>query len=64
MKSICVWDSMTEKDIQLGVIIVVFATFFFLSGIDVLRIEVFDKGFSMFLAFILIAVGVYLIAKK
>ncbi len=55
---------MAEKDMQLGMIIIVFATFFFLSGMDMLRVEVFDEGFSMFLAFILVAVGVYMVAKK
>ncbi len=55
---------MAEKDVQLGMIIIVFATFFFLSGVDMLRIRVFDEGFSMFLAFILVAVGVYMVTKK
>jgi len=55
---------MADKDVQFGIIILIFATFLLLSGLEMLKFELFDEQFSMFLSFILVAIGVYLIAKK
>jgi high-affinity Fe2+/Pb2+ permease len=55
---------MADKDTQLGIIVLAFSVFFFMSATGMMRFEVFENGFSMFLAFILVAVGVYLITKK
>jgi len=50
----------TEK----GILLVIGATFFLLSGLELLDIQVFQPEFSMLLAFVLVAAGVYLLAKK
>jgi hypothetical protein len=55
---------MAEKDAQIGIIVLIFASFLFFSGLGMMKFEIFDEQFSMFLAFVLVAIGVYLIAKK
>ena len=58
---------MAERDTQWGIIVIIIATFFLFLGLDMFRVEVVDsynQGASIFLAFVLVAVGVYLISKK
>jgi len=55
---------MAEKDVQIGIVIVIVAVFFLFSGLEMLDFQIFDPQLSTFLAFILVAVGVYLITKK
>ncbi len=55
---------MAEKDTQLGLIVIVFAVFFLFSGMDLMTISIFEPEFATFLAFILVAIGIYLVAKK
>jgi uncharacterized protein YacL len=62
--SVVASEIMADKDVQFGIIILIFATFLLLSGLEMLKFELFDEQFSMFLSFILVAIGVYLIAKK
>lgn len=58
---------MGEKDTQLGIITLIVAAFFLFMGLDMFRVDVvssFNQGISTFIAFILVASGVYLITKK
>ena len=58
---------MSEKDTQLGIVTIIIATFFLFMGLDLFRVDVvssFNQGLSTFIAFVLVAMGVYLITKK
>jgi len=57
---------MAEKDAQWGIIILIAAAFFLISGLEMLDIkfEFFDPGTSTLIAFVLVAIGVYLVTKK
>jgi len=54
---------MGDRDNQYGLLLIVGSVFFLISGLDLLQYSVFSKGFSMVLAYILVATGTYLIAK-
>ena len=55
---------MAEKDVQLGMITLVVAVIFLMSGLEMLDFKLFGSQLSTLIAFILVAVGVYLITKK
>ena len=58
---------MGEKDAQWGIVLIIAATFFLFLGLGMFKVEVIDtmnQGVSMLIAFVLIAIGVYMIAKK
>ena len=55
---------MAEKDVQTGIIVLLIATFFLFSGLEMLDFQLVDSQMSTFLAFILVGVGIYLITKK
>ena len=57
-------EKMGEKDVQTGMIALIFAAFFLLSGLEMLDFKIFDPQLSTLIAFILVGVGVYLISKK
>ena len=51
-------------NLEKGILCVIASVFFLFSGIEILDFQVFDPGFSMILAFILLGVGIYFITKK
>ncbi|MEK6959005.1 MAG: hypothetical protein AABW59_03105 [archaeon] len=55
---------MADKDVQTGILLVIGATLFLLSGLGMLEFELLNSRMSMLVAFVLVALGVYLIAKK
>jgi len=55
---------MAEKDAQWGIIMVIVAAIFLIAGLGLLDYDFLDEKFSTLIAFVLVAVGVYLIAKK
>ena len=58
---------MGEKELQLGVISIIAATFFLFSGLDLFSFQLIREGtpgISVLLSFVLVAIGVYLLAKK
>ncbi|MFA6065390.1 MAG: hypothetical protein WC746_06105 [archaeon] len=55
---------MAEKDVQTGIVVLFVAVFFLFSGLEMLDIQIIDPQLSTLLAFILVAVGIYLITKK
>lgn len=55
---------MGDKETQQGIFLIALSVFFLLSSIEVLEWEMFDAGFSAVAAFILVAAGVYFVAKK
>jgi ABC-type protease/lipase transport system fused ATPase/permease subunit len=55
---------MAEKDVQWGMITIMIAVIFLMSGLEMLDFVIFSEHFSTLIAFILVAVGVYLITKK
>jgi len=55
---------MAEKDLQLGMIVLMVSVFFLMSGFEILQFEFASSIFSMFVAYILVATGIYLIMKK
>ena len=57
-------DFMAEKDAQWGIIMVIVAAIFLIAGLGLLDYDFLDEKFSTLIAFVLVAVGVYLIAKK
>jgi len=54
----------SSKDTQYGIILIIAATFFLMSGLDILEYKLFEETFSTMIAFGLVAVGVYMIAKQ
>lgn len=55
---------MAENDLPLGLVFLAFAIFFLLSGMGLMKTRIFEPEFSTFIAFVLVAVGIYLITKK
>jgi len=58
---------MGERDAQWGIVLIIAATFFLFLGLDMFKVEVIDtmnQGASMLIAFVLVAIGVYMVAKK
>jgi hypothetical protein len=55
---------MGEKDTLYGVLLVIGSVFFLISGLDLLQQNLFNTGFSSLLAYILVAIGAYMIAKS
>ncbi|NMA44716.1 MAG: hypothetical protein GX950_02825 [Candidatus Diapherotrites archaeon] len=55
---------MGDKEVQQGIFLIAISVFFLLSSIKVLEWDLFDPGFSSIAAFILVAIGVYLVSKK
>jgi hypothetical protein len=58
---------MANRDTEWGILVVIVATFFLFMGLDLFRVDVIDssnQGASVLIAFVLVAVGVYLISKK
>lgn len=55
---------MAEKDLQWGIITIIVAAVFLMSGLDMLDFVLVDREFSTLIAFVLVAIGVYLITKK
>ncbi|MFA6269397.1 MAG: hypothetical protein WCW13_04670 [archaeon] len=55
---------MGEKDLQWGIVAIAAAVIFLLSGLEMLEFQFFDRQFSIFIAFVLVASGIYLIMKK
>lgn len=57
-------DEKMADNLEKGILCIIAAVFFLFSGIEILDLQVFDPGFSMILAFICLAVGMYFITKK
>jgi len=55
---------MAEKDAQIGIVLIIVAVVFLMSGLEMLEYSVLNDKFSTLVAFALVAVGVYLVAKK
>ena len=55
---------MSKNDTEIGIVIIIFAAFFLLSGLEMLDFQMIDSKVSMVLSFVMVAVGVYMIAKK
>ena len=55
---------MAERDLEYGVILVIASVVFLMSGMDLLEPTLFSKGFSTLMAFILVAIGTFLIGKS
>jgi multisubunit Na+/H+ antiporter MnhG subunit len=53
----------SSKDTQTGMVMVIIAVFFLMSGMGLLEHQVLDEGLSTLIAFVLVACGTYLIAK-
>ena len=47
-----------------GMLVLMASVFFLMSGLEILQLEIAASEVSMFIAYILVAVGVYLIVKK
>ena len=55
---------MAEKDLQWGIVLLIGAAIFLMSGLDMLDFEIVDQQFSTLMAFVFVAAGIYLITKK
>ncbi len=54
---------MGDKDVQYGVILIAMSVFFLVSALDMMHFSPFGTGFSNLMAYVLVAIGTYLIAK-
>jgi Flp pilus assembly pilin Flp len=55
---------MADRDIEYGLIAIIISVVFLISALDLLENSYFSKGFSALMAFVLVAVGSYLIGKS
>jgi Flp pilus assembly pilin Flp len=55
---------MTNRDMEYGLISVIISVVFLISALDLLENAYFNKGFSALVAFVLVAIGSYLIGKS
>ena len=54
---------MADKDLQYGIICTILSVVFLISALDLLENTLFSKGLSSLLAFVLVAIGAYLIGQ-
>jgi hypothetical protein len=54
---------MSEKDNLYGIILIAGSVFFLVAGLDLLQHTPFSTSFSCLIAYIMVAIGAYLIAK-
>jgi len=55
---------MADRDMEYGLVCIVAAVFFLISGLDLLEVTWFSTGLSSLLAFVLVAIGSYQIGKS
>lgn len=55
---------MGEKDLQYGLISIALSVFFLIASLDMLHMPMFSLGFSGLVAYILVGIGAYLVAKS
>jgi len=55
---------MAEKDVQWGVILIIISVVFLLTSLGVIRYIDLNENFASLMAFILVACGTYLVARK
>jgi hypothetical protein len=55
---------MAEKDLQWGLIGIVVSVFLLMGGLGMSMYTILDEHTSTFIAFILMAISIYLVAKK
>lgn len=55
---------MAEKDLQWGLIGIVVSVFLLMGGLGMSMYTILDEHTSTFLAFIIMAISIYLVAKK
>ena len=51
-------------DTQIGMVVIIVAVFFLISAMGLLEHRILDEGVSALVAFVLVAYGVYTVAKK
>jgi hypothetical protein len=54
---------MGDKELPYGLIAIITSVFFLIASLDMLEFTVFSKGLSGILAYALVALGAYTIAK-
>jgi hypothetical protein len=55
---------MADRDMEIGIICIIVAVFFMISGLDLLEVTLFSTGLSSLLAFVLVAFGSYQIGRS
>ena len=55
---------MGKNNTEIGIVIIIFAAFFLLSGLEMLDFQLLDPKLSTIIAFVMVAVGVYMIGEK
>jgi hypothetical protein len=55
---------MAERDVQLGIMVLLVAAFFLFSGLDMFGFRIVEPEFGTLIAFVLVGIGVYLVTKK
>lgn len=55
---------MVKNSTEIGIVIIIFAAFFLLSGLEMLDFQMIDPRFSTVLAFVMVAIGVYMVGQK
>lgn len=55
---------MSDKELPYGLIAIVASVFFLIASLDMLDFNFFSRGISGLLAYILVALGAYTIAKS
>ncbi|MDD3083992.1 MAG: hypothetical protein PHP82_03145 [Candidatus ainarchaeum sp.] len=55
---------MADKDTTYGLLLIIGSVFFLIAGLDLLQTTPFSKGFSSLIAYIMVAIGSFLIAKN
>jgi len=56
---------MSEKnrDVQYGILLIIASVFFLMAGLDLFENQILNTGFGSMMAFILVAIGAYLIGS-
>lgn len=54
---------MDERNTQYGLLLIIASVFFLINSLDLLQYTIFSKGFSGLLAYVMVAMGAYLVAK-
>lgn len=55
---------MAGRDMQYGLIAIVASVFFLIAGLDLLENALFSREFASLIAYVLVAIGAYAVAKS
>ncbi len=54
---------MGNRDMQYGLVAIIISVFFLIASLDMLEMTMFSRGFSGLVAYVLVGIGAYEIAR-